>query len=79
MYENGCLLAPHPRELEKEMQKFVMAGLMPKPPEPSERQRLPEGGMIEIENGSGLKVRLTGSVDGKVLGLVMAELRRLPS
>jgi len=79
MYENGCLLAPHPRELERELQKFVMAGLIPKPQEPGERQRLPEGGMIEIENGSGVKVRLTGSVDGRTLGLVMAELRKLPS
>jgi transposase-like protein len=79
MYENGCLLSPSRRDLEREMQKFVVAGLLPKPQEPGERQHLPEGGMIEIENGSGVKVRLTGSVDGKTLALVMAELRKLPS
>src|SRR6202034_3299813 len=67
MYENGCLLSPSRRDLEREMQKFVVAGLLPKPQEPGERQHLPEGGMIEIENGSGVKVRLTASVDGKTL------------
>lgn len=79
MYENGCLLSPSRRDLGREMQKFVVAGLLPKPQEPGERQRLPDGGMIEIENGSGVKVRLTGNVDGKTLGLVLAELWKLPS
>jgi transposase len=78
MYENGCLLAPHPRELEKEMQKFVMAGLMPKPEAPGEKQKLPEGGMIEVEDRSGVKVRLTGGMDAKTFAIIMAELRKLP-
>src|ERR1700687_3598144 len=38
MYENGVLLAPDRRELEKEMQKFVIAGLIPKPPDRTELQ-----------------------------------------
>lgn len=33
----------------------------------------------EIENGSGIKVRLSGSVDGTTLGVVLAEMRKLPS
>ena len=78
MYENGCLLAPDRRELEKEMQKFVVAGLLPKPEEPGEKQKLPEGGMIEVEDRSGVKVGLTGSMDAKTFGIIMAELRKLP-
>lgn len=78
-YENGSLLAPDRRVLEREMQKFVVAGLIPKPEEPAVRQALPEGGVIEIESGSGIKVRLKGCVEGRILSLVLAELRKLPS
>jgi transposase len=39
---------------------------------------LAESGFIEIETALGVKVRVTGSVDDRVLGLVLAELRRHP-
>jgi hypothetical protein len=39
---------------------------------------LAEPGFIEIEAGSGVKVRVTGSVDDRVLSLVLAEIRRRP-
>ena len=78
MYENGALLAPDRRDLEREMQKFIVAGLLPKPEEPGEKQKLPEGGMIEVEDRSGVKVRLTGNMDAKTFAIIMAELRRLP-
>jgi transposase len=78
-FENGALVGPDRRELKREMQKFVAVGLLPKPEVPGARQELPAGGVIEIENGSGLKVRLSGSVDGTMLGLVLAEMRKLPS
>jgi transposase len=77
MYENGCLLAPHPRELEKELQKFVMAGLIPKPVEPTARAELAPGDAIEIETKCGLKVRLSGSVDPRILNLVISELGKI--
>jgi transposase len=79
MYENGCLLAPHPRELEKEMQKFVIAGLIPKPEPSAEKEPLPEGGVIEIESKLGFKVRLSGQVDRSLLHLVLSEIWKLPS
>ena len=77
MYENGALLAPNPRELEKELQKFVMAGLIPKPLEPGVRAELAPGDAIEIETKSGLKVRLSGNVDPRVLNLVISELWKI--
>jgi|SRR5579871_4605815 len=77
MYENGVLLAPNPRELEKELQKFVMAGLIPKPLEPGARAQLQAGDAIEIETKSGLKVRLSGNVDPRVLNLVISELWKI--
>jgi transposase len=77
MYENGALLAPHPRELEKELQKFVMAGLIPKPVEPTARAELQPGDAIEIETKCGLKVRLSGSVDPRILNLVISELGKI--
>ena len=78
-FENGGLVGPDRRELKREMQKFVAVGLLPKPEVPGARQELPPGGVIEIENGSGIKVRLSGSVDGTTLGVVLAEMRKLPS
>jgi transposase len=39
---------------------------------------LAEPGFIEIEAGPGVKVRVTGSVDDRVLRLVLAEIRRRP-
>ncbi|HWR53862.1 MAG TPA: transposase [Bryobacteraceae bacterium] len=35
-----------------------------------------EHGLIEIETASGMKVRLSGSVDDRMLSLVLAEIRR---
>jgi transposase-like protein len=79
MYENGVLLAPDRRELEKEMQKFVIAGLIPKPPERAELQQLPDEGVVEIESKLGFKVRLSGKVDRSLLQLVLSEIWKLPS
>jgi transposase len=78
-FENGGLVGPDRRELKREMQKFVAVGLLPKPEVPGARQELPSVGTVEIENGSGIKVRLSGSVDEKLLSLVLAEIRKLPS
>jgi transposase len=86
-FENGGLVGPDKRELKREMQKFVAVGLLPKPGVPGARQELPGcsackacvAGTVEIENGSGVKVRLSGSVDEKLLSLVLAEIRKLPS
>jgi transposase len=79
MYENGSLLAPDPRELQRELQKFVMAGLIPKPEQPVEKEPLPEDGVVEIESKLGFKVRLSGRVDRSLLHLVLSEIWKLPS
>jgi transposase len=78
-FENGGLVTPDSRELRREMNKFVAVGLLPKPEVPGAVQAIPEGGVIEIENGSGVKVRLMGCVEGRLLSLVLSELRKLPS
>lgn len=39
---------------------------------------LADPGVIEIETVLGMKVRLTGNVDERMLGLVLAEMRRRP-
>jgi transposase len=75
-FENGYLVGPDRRELRREMQKFVAVGLLPKPEASGAKQDLPAGGAIEIENGAGMKVRLSGSVDERLLNLVLAEMRR---
>ncbi len=41
-------------------------------------QPLAEPGVIEIETALGMKVRLTGNVDERMLGLVLAEIGRRP-
>jgi transposase len=74
-FENGGLVGPDKRELKREMDKFVAVGLLPKPEASGARQYLRDG-EIEIENGGGVKVRLSGSVDERLLKLVLAEMGR---
>lgn len=79
-YEGGSLLAPSRRELALELEKFISAGLIPRPEKPEDRrEELPQGDVIEIETRGGVKVRLSGAVNGRILNMILAELWKLPS
>jgi transposase len=72
--EGGLRALPAPRNLPVTRVSVPNpAAMRPKTPE-----TMTEPGFIEIETALGVKVRVTGSVDGRVLSLVLAEIRRRP-
>jgi transposase len=89
MYERGEL-RPVRRKDKKAARNFVPVGVLehgglralPAPEHDGALQGViehppAEHGVIEIETGAGVKVRVSGRVDDRTLQLVLAEIRRL--